>query len=365
MSQLSMFFEHVYQNPPQIYRPFLFKIENDDEKTRLHEWLKVNQQVSVFDTINAQIRDLIKLRNPSKKLSEEEYAAEIKIYLNGRDEYFVGSWCYYHWNKNLVHILPEEDFIEVRTNRNKLKITEQEQSTLRQKTIGIIGLSVGQSVALTMAMERICGKIKLADFDELDLSNLNRLRAGLHNIGVKKTLIAAREIAEIDPYIEVEIFSDGVTDQNIDEFFSNLDLLVEVCDGLDMKIKSRLKARELKIPVVMDTNDRGMIDIERFDLEPNREILHGLISEAEVKNINNLNASEKLAIIMKIVSLENTSDRLKLSINEIGKTITTWPQLASSVMIGAGSGVDCCRRILLNQHNNSGRYYMDTLLMIN
>ncbi len=365
MSHLSMFFQHVYQNNPQVYRPFLFKIETNEERTRLHDWLKLNQQIVVFDTINAQIKELIKLKNPSKKLSEDDYKNEIKFYLNGRNEDLIGYWCYYAWSKKLIHILPEDDFIAVRTNRNQLKITAQEQHTLQQKTIGIIGLSVGQSVALTMVMERICGKIKLADFDELDLSNLNRLRTGLHNIGVKKTLIAAREIAEIDPYIEVEIFSDGITDQNIDEFFTNLDLLVEVCDGLDMKIKSRLKARALKIPVVMDTNDRGMIDIERFDLEPNREILHGLISEAEVKNINNLNASEKLAIIMKIVSLENTSDRLKLSINEIGKTITTWPQLASSVMIGAGSGVDCCRRILLNQHNNSGRYYMDTLLMIN
>lgn len=365
MSQLSMFFEHVYQNNPQIYKPFLFKIENDAEKTRLYEWLKVNQQVNIFDTINAQIRDLIKLKNPSKKLSEEEYEDEIKIYLNGRDTAQVGNWCYYHWNKNLVHILPEDDFIEVRTNRNKLKITEQEQIALKQKNIGIIGLSVGQSVALTMAMERICGKIKLADFDELDLSNLNRLRAGIHNIGVKKTFIAAREIAEIDPYIDVEIYTDGITDYNMDEFFSNLDLLVEVCDGLDMKIKSRLKARELKIPVVMDTNDRGMIDIERFDLEPNREILHGLISGDEIDNLSNMETEEKLALIMKIVSFENTSERLKLSMKEIGKTITTWPQLASSVMIGAGSCADSCRRILLEQEVKSGRYYMDINTVIN
>ena len=85
-----------------------------------------------------------------------------------------------------MHVLSENDFIKIRTNRNQLKITPQEQQLLQQKTIGIIGLSVGQSVALTMVMERMCGKIKLADFDELDLSNLNRLRSGLHNIGVKK-----------------------------------------------------------------------------------------------------------------------------------------------------------------------------------
>lgn len=365
MQQLSMFAEHVYQTNPQIYTPLLFKVESLEEQERFREILNVNQQIEVIDSITAQIKELIKLKNPSKKLTESDYLKEINNYLKDKHSDFIGNWCYYAWNKKLVHLLPEDDFVTVRTNRNQLKITAQEQELLRSKTIGIIGLSVGQSVALTLVMERTCGKIKLADFDELDLSNLNRLRSGVHNIGIKKTLIAAREIAEIDPYISVEIFSDGVTDENIDSFFSNLDLLVEVCDGLDMKVKARIKARDMRIPVVMDTNDRGMIDIERFDLEPNREILHGLISEAEVKNINNLNASEKLAIIMKIVSLENTSERLKLSINEIGKTITTWPQLASSVMIGAGSCVDCCRRILLNQHNNSGRYYMDTLLMIN
>lgn len=365
MSQLSMFFEHVYQNPHQFYRPFLFKIENDDEKTRLHEWLKVNQQVTIFDTINAQIRDLIKIKNPSKKLSEEEYAAEIKIYLNGRNEDFVGSWCYYHWNKNLVHILPEDDYIEVRTNRNKLKITEQEQKALKQKTIGIIGLSVGQSIALTMVMERMCGRIKLADFDELDLSNMNRLRTGIHNIGVKKTLIAAREIAEIDPYFDVDIFSNGITDQNMDEFFTNLDLLVEVCDGLDMKIKSRLKARELRIPVVMDTNDRGMIDIERFDLEPNREILHGLISEIDIREMYNQTPQQRLAFVSKIISLQNTSERLKKSMAEINNTIVSWPQLASSVVLGGAATTDISRRILLKQSDTSGRYYIDFDEIIN
>jgi molybdopterin/thiamine biosynthesis adenylyltransferase len=360
-----MFFEHVYQNQPHLYRPFLFKIVSDNEKEQLHDWLIMNKQIELFDNIEAQIRELIKLNNPAQKLSEEAYLENTKKYLNGHSIECIGTWCYYPWSKKLVHVLSEDDFITVRTNRNQLKITPLEQKYLQKKAIGVIGLSVGQSVALTLVMERIGGLIKLADFDELDLSNLNRLRTGLYNIGVKKTLIAAREIAEIDPYIKVEIFSDGITNQNMDEFFDNIDLLVEVCDGLEIKIKSRLKARELKIPVVMDTNDRGMIDIERFDLEPKREILHGLISEEQIAKLDKLNPQEKLALIMKIVSFENTSERLKLSMNEIGKTINTWPQLASSVMIGAGSCADTCRRILLNQGVKSGRYYMDTLLTIN
>ncbi len=364
MQQLSMFKQHVYQPNPNECKPLLFKVQNEDEQIEFREFLKINTNVEVYDTITAQVRDLIKIQNPSKKLTDGEYLTETNIYLKGGNTDFIGNWCYYSWSKKLVHVLSEEDFITVRTNRNKLKITLQEQELLRKKTIGIIGLSVGQSVALTLIMERTCGKIKLADFDELDLSNLNRLRSGLHNIGIKKTIIAAREIVEIDPYIVVEIFSEGVTDANMDEFFESLDLLVEVCDGLEVKVKSRIKARLLGIPVVMDTNDRGMIDIERFDLEPNRILFHGLIDELELNNLNKLTPEERIGLIMKIVSFSNTSDRLKMSMGEIGKTITTWPQLASSVMLGGGVTTDVCRRVLLKESVPSGRFYIDTLKII-
>lgn len=365
MPQLSMFAEHVYQTNPQIYTPLLFKVESLEEQERFREILNVNQQVEVFDTITAQIKELIKLKNPSQKLTESDYLKEINNYLNGKHSDFIGNWCYYAWSKKLVHLLPEDDFVTVRTNRNQLKITPQEQALLRNKTIGIIGLSVGQSVALTLVMERTCGKIKLADFDELDLSNLNRLRSGVHNIGIKKTLIAAREIAEIDPYISVEIFSDGVTDENIDAFFKNLDLLVEVCDGLDMKVKARVKAKDMRIPVLMDTNDRGMIDIERFDLEPDREILHGLITANDIEEMKDHTPEKRLAFVSRIISLENTSDKLKKSMAEINKSIVSWPQLASSVVLGGAATTDISRRILLNQHQKSGRYYIDFDQIIN
>ena len=81
-------------------------------------------------------------------------------------------------------------------------------------------------------MERTCGHLRLADFDTADLSNLNRLRTGVANIGLNKTIIAAREIMEIDPFFDVQIFNEGITTDNIDDFFTKngkIDLLVEVC----------------------------------------------------------------------------------------------------------------------------------------
>jgi nitroreductase len=163
--------------------------------------------------------------------------------------------------------------------------------------------------------------------------------------------------------LKVTLFPEGLTDENIDAFFgignSKLDLLVEVCDGLDIKIKSRYKARALRIPVVMDTNDRGMLDIERFDLEPERPILHGLAGDLNPENIKDLTNEQKIPYILKLVGAETISTRLKASMMEVEQTLNTWPQLASSVQLGGAATTDVCRRILLNQLTISGRFYLD------
>ncbi len=354
----------------QIFKPIYYRLNNHDDKKLFLALRSSTETVTVFDRITEQLKELIKCLNPGRVIAEHDYAQLISEHLANTltDDY--GVWVYYPWSKRLVHILDEDEFILVRTNRNKLKITTEEQDLLQQKCVGIIGLSVGQSIALTMAMERTCGHFKLADFDTAELSNLNRLRTGIHNLGINKAIITAREILEIDPFIKISVYDDGLTDHNIDNFFDQngkVDLLVEVCDGLDVKIKSRFKARKNKVPVLMDTNDRGMIDIERFDLEPDRPIFHGLLNNYSEEELTKqpISGNDKMSILMALVSFENTSERLKLSMSEIGKTINTWPQLASSVILGGAATTDICRRILLNQHKKSGRYYIDLDEIIN
>ena len=164
-----------------------------------------------------------------------------------------------------MHVLPREEFRLVRTDRNRGKIERPQQRSLLGRRIGVIGLSVGNSAAVTFALEGIGGRFKLADFDEFGLSNLNRLRAGVHHLGVNKAVLSARQMFEIDPYLDIEIFTDGLTRQNLDEFTDGLDLVVEECDTPYAKIAAREAARRRGIPVVMDCNDRGMLDVERFD----------------------------------------------------------------------------------------------------
>ncbi|RRN76851.1 Rv1355c family protein, partial [Pseudoxanthomonas sp. SGD-10] len=171
-----------------------------------------------------------------------------------------------------------------------------------------------------------------------------------------------REILEIDPYLNITCYYEGLTEENIEDFFlkdGKLDLLVDECDGLDMKIIARYKARELGIPVIMDTSDRGMLDVERFDLEPDRPLLHGKATGINPETIKSLSNEDKVPIILQMLGAENISSRGKASMMEVQQTINTWPQLASSVTLGGAVSADVCRRILLNQYTSSGRYYID------
>jgi molybdopterin/thiamine biosynthesis adenylyltransferase len=344
-----------------VFRPVLYRLPADQAK--LEELLKKEPTVKIFDELQSQLEELVKLRNPRVKFTKESLAEAARKYQGSTPSEEYGVWAYYSWSSRLVHLLDEKEFVEVRTSRNQYKITPAEREILASKKIGVVGLSVGQSVSVTMAMERIFGELRLADFDVLELSNYNRIRTGLHNLGVSKVISVAREIMELDPYLKLICYPEGINENNVDDFFQKdgkLDMILEECDGLYIKILCRQKAKKLGIPVVMETSDRGMVDVERFDIEPDRPILHGLVSHLDLDKVKEAKTNEeKIPYLLPMVGMDTLSARMKASMTEVEQTITTWPQLASAVTLGGGLATDVTRRILLDQYHESGRYFVD------
>ncbi len=344
------------------WRPSLFDLTRDADARELGRLIDSGEIRFVHDTLHDQLCELMASRDPVRKWSREELERRVRAHLDQRPLGTYGTWAHYPWSGRLVHVLPQEEFRELRTDRNRYKITRAEQRRLSSFRIGIIGLSVGNMAAITLALEGIGGSFKIADFDQLSLSNLNRLRAGVHELGINKTVLAAREMLEIDPYLDVVRFPDGVQPETIDEFLiggGQLDLLVEECDDLYVKVVVRERARAYRIPVIMDTSDRGLLDIERFDLEPERPILHGLIGSVRAEELLGLETKDKVPFFLAIVDEERMSARMAASLPEIKQTISTWPQLASGVALGGAITADAARRILLGEHDESGRYYLD------
>ena len=348
----------------QIYQPVFFRLTEEENKSRFNALIEATK-VLVSDEIYDQLKELIKSRHPYADFKAEDYATLISKHLNGCAITEYGVWVYYPWSNRLVHLLDETEFIELRTSANKNKITIAERTILAGKKVGVIGLSVGQSVSVTLALERGCGELRLADFDTLELNNLNRIRTGVHNLGIYKAYSVAREIAEIDPFFKVVCFTEGITEENINEFLTGggkLDVVIDECDSVNIKILCRIKSKALHIPVLMEASDRGTFDVERYDLHPEMPIMHGWLDHLELdfEVLKNLRTNEeKVPYMLPISGLETLSARMRASMIELKSTITTWPQLATAVTLGGALAADTCRRIFLGQFTDSGRYFVD------
>ncbi|WP_280424402.1 ThiF family adenylyltransferase [Nocardia carnea] len=346
------------------WQPTLFEPVRAQDHAALTELLESGRVQAVFDSIGDQLDELVRCREPHRRFTPDDVAAAVREQLDGVEQWAYGTWAWYPWSGRLVHVLPCEEFRLVRTDRNREKIQRPQQRLLFARRIGIAGLSVGNSAALTLTAGGIGGHFRLADFDELGLSNLNRLRAGLHHLGVNKAVLCARQMFEVDPYLDIEIFTGGLTEENIDRFFDGLDLMVEECDTPKIKLAAREYARERRIPVVMDCNDRGMLDIERFDLEPDRPLLHGRLGAVGSAELDGLTPPERAEVMLAMVDPERISPELAAAFGQIGVTLSTWPQLAADVALGGALVADAARRILLGLACESGRFYVDLAELI-
>jgi nitroreductase len=327
---------------PQVWR--VVQIENADELARLRR----DPTIEIIDTISQQRRDLARMR-PTPA---------------GAHLFEPSRWYLYPWRRQLVHILGPQGFQALRSDRNRNKITSEQQQRLRQLKVGVVGLSVGHAIAHTLALEGICGQIRLADFDEIELSNLNRIPGTVFDLGVNKAVVAARRIAEIDPYIDIRIEPAGITPESTDAFMEGLDVVIEECDSFDVKLAVRDAARRHRIPVIMETSDRGLLDIERFDLEPKRRLFHGLLGDAQPTDLMGLSTHEKVPYVLRVLEPDQLSAAMAASMAEVDETLSTWPQLGGDINLGAATVSAAVRKLGLGLPLVSGRARLDIESML-
>ena len=351
-----------FDNEPLLYTPVRFDLATDGDKAVLHALLTSElPPVTKRDTLRAQVRELVKSRSPDLFRPREALDTAADEFLEARGRETYGRWVYYPWSRSLLRVLPPDEFVELRTSRNRYKITADEQQRLSRATVGIVGLSAGHAIAIGLALERSGSRFRLADNDAMELSNMNRVACGVAALGVNKAVLTARQLYEIDPYLDVLPFTDGITPENVAAFLggdAKVDLLIEECDDLYMKVRLREEARARGIPVIMETNDRGLLDVERFDLEPSRPVFHGLLEGTHSDELRGLDTEGKTPFMLRILGTD-MSPRLAASLIEIDKTISGWPQLGSGNLLGGAVVADTARRVLLGALTLSGRYRVD------
>lgn len=324
------------------WRPIVLDVRHRSDRQVLTN-LRADPGIEVVDLVEGQLEEVRRLLPPPPPDLLEEPTRHV----------------YLPWRRSVVHMLGPRAYSTLRLDRNRHRITSEEQERLTRQRVGVVGLSAGHAVAVTIALEGLCGELRVADLDEVEVTNLNRLPASVLDVGTNKAVVAARRVAEIDPYLDVHALTDGVDPENVDEFIAGLDVVVEECDDLSMKLLVREAARRQRVAVVMETSDRGMLDVERFDLEPDRPVFHGLLGDISADALESLTIAEKVPFVLAIVDAPQGSARGAASLAEIGRTVSSWPQLGSDVTLGGAIVASAVRRLGLGDEVPSGRTRVD------
>lgn len=338
-------------------------ITEDDYQANALEEIRENEPEEI-ELHKEQLVELFEISEPSDAKNKTKLAAFMKDVGTGEDK---GSWVYFPWSNKLIHMVNEDDFFALRTNRNKNLITDKEQSLLRATSIGIAGMSVGEGIAIGCIQSGMSNSIKIADFDVVDTTNMNRLQIGVQDLYKEKTTLAARRLYEANPFVDVITYDKGLSEANIDEFFNKttkIDLVVDEIDDFKMKILIRIKAKEEKIPLIMMTSigDNMLIDIERYDIDETVKPFLGRADEAVEKILSSseITIEDMKRYSIELVEKKHIPIRAFESVQEIGKTLSGRPQLFSTVAVSGGVATMVIREIILgNITVNSGRYFVN------
>ena len=109
------------------------------------------------------------------------------------------------------------------------------QQAFSSATVAVCGLGgLGSNIAIALARAGI-GRLILIDFDRVDITNLHRQQYKADQIGRYKTEALADNLREIAPYIELEIHTEHITEDNAVTLLQGVDIICEAFDNAEAK----------------------------------------------------------------------------------------------------------------------------------
>ncbi|GAA0992925.1 thiamine biosynthesis protein ThiF [Tsukamurella conjunctivitidis] len=268
------------------------------------------------------------------------------------------------WRRTIARLPRSDVYHLLRTARNRHLISDADQASWSASLVGVVGLSVGSSAATACQLTGV-RRFRIGDGDELGITNLNRIVDSAFNVGTAKTESLRRRLLECDPYASVDTFPQGISESDIDSFLcgdsgdEQLSVLIEEIDGIHMKVALRRRARELRIPVVMatDLGDDVVLDVERFDIDEHTPILGDRLASFSDDQLRDREPSTAVALAGALLADVVTPRMLEVA-GEVGRSLSSWPQLGSTAMHSGAVAAHAARLICTGHELATGRYLL-------
>ena len=115
------------------------------------------------------------------------------------------------------------------------RVGEDITTRLENSTVAVLGLGgLGSNVCIALARAGV-GHLVIADFDSVDMTNLNRQQYKVSQLGTKKTEAIKANLLEISPYLKIDAYDVKVNEDNIFEICKDADVICEAFDKAENK----------------------------------------------------------------------------------------------------------------------------------
>lgn len=146
-----------------------------------------------------------------------------------------------------IYLKDKEFYYKEAFSRNIGLLSEDEQKKLASCKVAIAGMgAVGGIHLITLARLGI-GKFHIADMDKFELANIQRqYGANVNSMGMNKAEVMRDLVLSINPHLDIKVFPIGISNENIDEFLSGADIVIDGIDFFSIDTRRLLfqKARE-------------------------------------------------------------------------------------------------------------------------
>lgn len=143
------------------------------------------------------------------------------------------------------------------------------QQRLLASRVLVVGLGgLGSPVAMYLAAAGV-GTLVLADFDAVDLSNLQRqILHTSERIGMTKVDSARRTLTAINPEVRLEAIKGSLTEANLGQVVAGVDLVVDACDNFATRFAVNAACYAARVPLVSGAAIRTEGQVAAFSGQP-------------------------------------------------------------------------------------------------
>jgi molybdopterin/thiamine biosynthesis adenylyltransferase len=195
------------------------------------------------------------------------------------------------------------------------------QEKLLAARVLIIGLGgLGSPVAMYLAAAGV-GHLLLADFDTVDLSNLQRQIAHTTNrIGETKVESAAQTLRALNPDLQITCIAQALNTDTLKAHISQVDVVVDCCDNFTTRFAVNAACVAAQVPLVSGAAIRLEGQVAVFDnRDPLCPCYRCLYDEASEENTT-CAANGVLSPVVGIIGSMQALETIKLIVG-FGKTL--------------------------------------------